>query len=59
MRRLLLISLLLSLTLVPTVGGQDSGFTRCSEHEVRILLLSLFDLEVVDFRPIETIDDIV
>ncbi|MCY4063229.1 MAG: SH3 domain-containing protein [Chloroflexi bacterium] len=59
MRRILLICLLLSFTLVPTAGGQDSGFTRCSEHEVRILLLSLFDLEVLDFRPIETVDDIV
>ena len=59
MRRLLLISVWLTLLLVPTASGQDSGFTRCSEHEVRVLLLSLFDLEVVDLRPIETIDDIV
>jgi len=58
MRRLLLISLFLSLTLIPAAGGQDSGFTRCSEHEVLVLLNSLLDLEVFDFSPIETIDDI-
>ena len=59
MRRLLLIGILFSLVLIPAAGAQDSDLARCSEHEVRILLLSLFDLEVVDFRPIETIDDLV
>ncbi len=59
MLRLLLIILFLSVPLVPTADGQDKGFSRCSEHEVKILLLSLFDLTVVDLRPIETINDIV
>ena len=58
MRRLLLISLFLSLTLVPHVGGQDSRFIRCSEYEVLVLLNSLIDFEIFDFSPIETIDDI-
>ena len=58
MRRLLLISLFLSFTLVPAAGGQDSRFIRCSEYEVLVLLNSLIDFEIFDFSPIETIDDI-
>lgn len=59
MRPLLLLSLFLTLTLVPIAGAQDSGLIRCSEYEVLVLLNSLIDFEIFDFSPIETIDDIV
>ena len=61
MRRLslLLICLLLSFALVPAASGQGSGFDRCSEYEVLVLLNSLIDLEVFDFSPVETIDDVI
>ena len=58
MRQLLLASLFLTLTLVPAARAQDSGFVRCSEYEVLVLLNSLIDFEIFDFSPIETIDDI-
>ena len=59
MRYLLLVSLLLALLFTPATGAQDNGLVPCSEDELRILFLSLFDLEVVDLRPIRTINQIV
>ena len=61
MRKLLLLSLIAILTIIPASKGQDSYFPPCSETEVDIVfddIVSGYDALLEDIAGVETLDDL-
>ena len=61
MRKLLLLSLIAMLTIIPASKGQDSYFPPCSETEVDIVfddIVSGYDALLEDIAVVETLDDL-
>ena len=61
MRKLLLLSLIAMLAIIPASKGQDSYFPPCSEAEVDIVfgdIVSGYDALLDDIARVETLDDL-